>query len=85
MAQVTNITDPLVASSGLVMEESSGGGGSHCWEEDGSLHSVCIFVFVCSGVCSLATVITVYRVILMIIQAVRPRVNTDIDRARCDT
>lgn len=71
MAQVTNITDPLVASSGLVMEESSGAGGSHCWEEDGSLHSVCIFVFVCSGVCSLATVITVYRVILMIIQAVR--------------
>ena len=69
MAQVTNITDTLVASSGLVMEESSG--GSHCWEEDGSLHSVCIFVFVCSGVCSLATVITVYRVILMIIQAVR--------------
>ena len=71
MDPVTNLTD-MAASAGLTMNVSSGGvGGSHCWEEDGSIHNVCIFVFVCSGVCSLATVITVYRVILMIIQAVR--------------
>ena len=71
MDPVTNLTD-MAASAGLTMNvSSSGGGGSHCWEEDGSIHNVCIFVFVCSGVCSLATVITVYRVILMIIQAVR--------------
>ena len=49
----------------------SGLGGSHCWEEDGSIHSVCIFVLSVSGVCTIATMLTVYRVIQMILAAVR--------------
>lgn len=56
-------------SSGLTQSDTSS--SSHCWEEDGSFHSVCIFVLSVSGVCTLATIITVYRVIQMIIAAVR--------------
>ena len=53
------------------LTQNSSQSSSHCWEEDGSFHSVCIFVLAVSGVCSLATFITVYRVIQMIIAAIR--------------
>ena len=63
------------SSSSLTMNQSAAGvsglGGSHCWEEDGSIHSVCIFVLSVSGVCTIATMLTVYRVIQMILAAVR--------------
>ena len=63
------------SSSSLTMNQSTAGaaglGGSHCWEEDGSIHSVCIFVLSVSGVCTIATMLTVYRVIQMILAAVR--------------
>ena len=44
---------------------------SHCWEPDGTFHSVCIFVLSVSALCSIATIVTVYRVVIMILQAVR--------------
>ena len=50
---------------------SSLASSSHCWEEDGSFHSVCIFVLSVSGFCSLAAIFTVYRIVRLIIEAVR--------------
>ena len=44
--------------------------GSHCWE-DGSFHSVCIFVISVSLVCSLVTVVTAWRVAVMVASALR--------------
>ena len=45
--------------------------GSHCWEPDGTFHSVCIFVLSVSALCSIATIVTVYRIVIMIMQAIR--------------
>ena len=45
--------------------------GSHCWEQDGSFHSVCIFVISVSLVCSLVTVVTAWRVAAMVASALR--------------
>eukprot|EP00091_Calanus_sinicus_P014642 TRINITY_DN32264_c0_g1_i1.p1 TRINITY_DN32264_c0_g1~~TRINITY_DN32264_c0_g1_i1.p1 ORF type:complete len:112 (-),score=19.58 TRINITY_DN32264_c0_g1_i1:77-412(-) len=44
---------------------------SHCWEPDGSFHSVCIFVIGMSSVCVILTVIAVYRIGEMVLQLVR--------------
>ena len=66
-----SMNDSISILSESLKQNSSQSSSSHCWEEDGSFHSVCIFVLAVSGVCSLATFITVYRVILMIIAAVR--------------
>ena len=44
---------------------------SHCWEPDGSFHSVCIFVLSVSALCTIATIATVYRIVIMIMQALR--------------
>ena len=61
--------------SGMVGEggtnTSSSSSGSHCWEPDGTFHSVCIFVLSVSALCSIATVATVYRLGIMIMQALR--------------
>ena len=61
--------------SGMVGEGgtniSSSSSGSHCWEPDGTFHSVCIFVLSVSALCSIATFVTVYRVVIMIMQAIR--------------
>ena len=52
--------------------------GSHCWEPDGTFHSVCIFVLSVSALCSIATIVTVYRIVIMIMQAIRYFVNTSL-------
>ena len=44
---------------------------SHCWEPDGSFHSVCSFVIGMSSVCVILTVIAVYRIGEMILQLIR--------------
>ena len=53
------------------INQNSSISGSHCWEPDGTFHSVCIFVLSVSALCSIATIVTVYRVVIMIMQAVR--------------
>ena len=44
---------------------------SHCWEPDGSFHSVCSFVIGMSSVCVILTVIAVYRIGEMVLQLIR--------------
>ena len=51
-----------------------GGSGSHCWEPDGSFHVVCMFVIGASSVCGVITIFSVYRIILMVISAIRSAV-----------
>ena len=56
---------------GATNTSHSSASSSHCWEPDGSFHSVCIFVLSVSALCSIATVATVYRIVIMIMQALR--------------
>ena len=55
----------------LETNNNSSSPASHCWEPDGTFHSVCIFVLSVSALCTIATIVTVYRVVIMILQAVR--------------
>ena len=50
---------------------SSSSSSSHCWEPDGSFHSVCIFVITVSVVCGVITIISVYRIILLMLDMFR--------------
>ena len=61
----------VMVGEGEIHNNSSSSSGSHCWEPDGTFHSVCIFVLSVSALCSIATIVTVYRVVIMIMQAVR--------------
>ena len=40
--------------------------GSHCWEPDGSFHVVCMFVIAVSCVCAFITVISVYKIVILV-------------------
>merc|ERR1711974_387061 len=59
-----------VATSALVAASNATGTsehhGSHCWEEDGSFHVVCMFVIAISCVCFFITVISVYKIIILV-------------------
>merc|ERR1719376_2054994 len=53
------------------LSSSSSSSSSHCWEPGGSFHSVCIFVITVSVVCGVITIISVYRIILMLLDMFR--------------
>jgi len=59
-----------VANSALMAATNATGSyehhGSHCWEEDGSFHVVCMFVIAISCVCFFITVISVYKIIILV-------------------
>lgn len=63
--------DQTNSSSRVFMNQT----GSHCWEPDGSFHSVCIFVIGVSIVCGIVTVISVYRIVQMVMAAIREPEN----------
>ena len=52
---MSNVTDTVTRS------------GSHCWEPDGSFHVVCLFVIVVSTVCFFISVLSVYRIIMLVL------------------
>eukprot|EP00092_Neocalanus_flemingeri_P030461 GFUD01033067.1.p2 GENE.GFUD01033067.1~~GFUD01033067.1.p2 ORF type:complete len:138 (+),score=39.18 GFUD01033067.1:279-692(+) len=66
---------PDSANSSVTSSLSVIPSGSHCWEPDGSFHSVCIFVIGMSIVCGIVTVISVYRIGQMVIASVRDPEN----------
>merc|ERR1711874_615292 len=68
----------LTMEDTLVMENQNkfqNSSSSHCWEPDGSFHSVCIFVITVSVVCGLITFISVYRIVLMVLDMFREPEN----------
>lgn len=52
---MSNVTDTVTRS------------GSHCWEPDGSFHVVCLFVIAVSTVCFFISVLSVYRIIMLVL------------------
>jgi len=58
-------TNALMAATASNVTGSTGH-GSHCWEEDGSFHVVCMFVIAISCVCFFITVLSVYKIIILI-------------------
>jgi len=53
------------------LESQDGGGGSHCFEPDGSFHVVCMFVIGVSIFCGAISLICTLKVVKMIVQIVR--------------
>jgi len=49
---------------------------SHCWEDDGSFHVVCIFVITISIACGLITLLCTYRILSLLVQSFRE--DTDV-------
>jgi len=49
--------------------------GSHCWEPDGSFHVVCMFVIAVSCVCAFITVISVYKIIILVYSSCKENEN----------
>eukprot|EP00092_Neocalanus_flemingeri_P095196 GFUD01121107.1.p1 GENE.GFUD01121107.1~~GFUD01121107.1.p1 ORF type:complete len:130 (-),score=28.21 GFUD01121107.1:114-503(-) len=68
MADTVSIYPEVTNSSSNLPTAPS---GSHCWEPDGSFHSVCMFVIGVSIACGIVTVISVYRIIHMVLAMVR--------------
>jgi len=68
-----------VANSALMAATNATGSyehhGSHCWEEDGSFHVVCMFVIAISCVCFFITVISVYKIIILVYSSCKPLRN----------
>merc|ERR1719370_246612 len=61
----------LLENQNKFLNSSLSSSSSHCWEPDGSFHSVCIFVITVSVVCGVITIISVYRIILMLLDMFR--------------
>merc|ERR1711962_1551544 len=64
-AMASVATNALMATTASNVTGSTGH-GSHCWEEDGSFHVVCMFVIAISCVCFFITVLSVYKIIILI-------------------
>merc|ERR1712107_566242 len=72
---MASVVNALMAATASNLTGSTGH-GSHCWEEDGSFHVVCMFVIAISCVCFFITVLSVYKIIILIFSSCKE--NEDI-------